>query len=208
MKLAKASVPYMLGAAAAFVAACAAWLLTGHPLALLLTAGGLLALLAFAYFFRDPERPRAADPKLVIAPADGRVMKIHRAGRTNVVEIFLAVWNVHVQRSPVSGKVVSRRYRRGAYLAAFNPLAGERNARCDTVLRCAAGTVATAQIAGAIARKVECWLNPGSEVRQGERMGIIHFGSQVRVTLPRGARILVKPGHVVAAGITPIAKWR
>ena len=208
MKLAKASLPYMQGAAAAFAAACLAWLITGHPLLLLLTAGAFLALLSFAYFFRDPERSRPADPSLVIAPADGRVMKIHRAGKTNVVEIFLAVWNVHVQRAPVSGKVVSRRYRRGAYLAAFNPLAGERNARCDTVFRCAKGNVGAAQIAGAIARKVECWLKPGSAVRQGERMGIIHFGSQVRVTLPRNARVLVKPGHVVAGGITPIAKWR
>ncbi len=205
---ARASIPYLVFAAIVAAAGAAAWLFTGHPLAALVAGGGAVAFLMLAYFFRDPERSCRKSSALVIAPADGRVMRVHSVGRSRVIEIFLAVWNVHVQRAPVSGLVVSRRHKRGAYFAAFHPLAGTRNTRCDTVFRCSRGTVGMTQVAGAIARKVECWLDPGERVNQGQRVGIIHFGSQVRLAVPGNARVLVEPGHVVRGGITPVAAWR
>ena len=206
--MATASYPYLAWTFGPAAVAFAAWLGTRHPAFAVL--GGLAAALgaALAWFFRDPERRRRPDPSLILAPGDGRVVKIHAAGSFRVIEIFLAVWNVHLQRAPVAGRVTRRRFTKGSYLAAFNPQAGTRNTRCETWFATPRGPVGLTQIAGAIARKVECWVKPGDRVAQGERVGIIHLGSQVRVTVRKSVRILVRPGEHVRAGLTPLARWR
>ncbi len=115
--------------------------------------------------------------------------------------------NVHVNRAPVTGRVTARRYTKGAYLAAFDDNSGTRNTRCASSFAAARGKVGMVQVAGSLARKVECWVKKGDRVVQGQRVGIIHLGSQVRVELPRRARILVKPGVAVKAGLSRLAKW-
>ena len=214
MSLARASVPYLTASLAAalvfwFGAARAG---DAHRViriaCLALFAVSLVLTAGFTWFFRDPERAVRRDDGAVLAPGDGTVRKIHKEGAKNTIEIFLSITNVHIQRAPVSGKVLSRKFTKGAYLMAFDDAAGTRNTRCATVFQAKRGRVEMVQVAGWVARKVECWLKPGDTVGQGERMGIIHMGSQVRVTLPASAKILVKPGDPVAAGLTPIARWR
>jgi len=188
------------------------WRHTGHPVLSLgfgiLGVVGVLLFLSFAWFFRDPERRIKRDPALILSPGDGTVVKIHRTGKDQTVEIFLAVWNVHLQRAPTAGSVKGVRFTQGAYLAAYDPRAGGLNTRCDTEFSTARGPIGLTQVAGVVARRVECWVKPGDRVGQGDRIGIIHMGSQLRLRLPRRARLLVGPGDAVRGGITPIAKWR
>jgi len=206
MPIARASAPYLSVCALMALAAFAGWRYTRHPAAVAVLVLALAGLGAFAWFFRDPERAVRAAPNIVLSPGDGRVMRVMVAGNRRVIEIFLAIWNVHVQRVPVAGRVTAVEYTKGAYLAAFDPAAGTRNTRCRSVIRSPLGEVAVTQVAGLIARKVECWLAPGQGVDRGARMGLIHLGSQVRIEVPLGARILVKPGDTVGGGITPVAE--
>ncbi|MEK7475616.1 MAG: phosphatidylserine decarboxylase [Candidatus Coatesbacteria bacterium] len=208
MGLARASFQYLAVALAASVLAGVVWRWTGHPAAAAALGFALLVTAAIAWFFRDPERAIRRDPNLVLCPADGVVMALHREGPTQTIEIFMAVYNVHVQRVPMDGRVVSRTYTKGTYLVASDPVAGTRNTRCATELATKRGRIGILQVSGAIARKVECWIAPGQTVTQGGRMGIIHFGSQVRLRLPRAAKLLVRPGQRVTAGVTVVAKWR
>ena len=186
------------------------WFRTGHAVFGFAAGGGAIVAAALLWFYRDPERRVSPDPRAVISPADGTVRRVlppREAGGRWMIEIFMSPLNVHVNRAPGSGKVVSRRFTKGAYLAAYDDASGTRNTRCATVFRAPRGTVKIIQVAGALARKVECWLKPGQRVRQGERIGIIHLGSQVRVELPRRAKVLVRPGEGVRAGLSRLAKW-
>lgn len=208
LQLARASVPYLAALLTASLLAWFGWHRTGWP-ALGVVFGVLLCLTgAVVWFFRDPERAITRNDALVLSPADGTMRKLHKHGRTQTIEIFLAVTNVHVQRAPADGKVLSRKFTKGLYLVAYDETAGDRNTRCATEFRTRHGTLGLVQIAGAVARKVECWVKPGDTVRQGDRIGIIHFGSQCRVTLPASAKVLIRPGDRVAGGLTPIARWR
>lgn len=205
--LARASVPYLAVTCTAALVFYLGWHRTSHPAfaVLLWIALGLAA--SFVWFFRDPERAVRRDDSIVLGPCDGTVRKIHRQGKTTTVEVFLAIWNVHVQRNPVSGKVVSTKFVKGDFRMAFDDAAGTDNTRCTTVYATKRGRVEMVQVAGWVARRVENWLRAGQAVTQGERMGIIHMGSQVRITVPSSAKILVKPGDHVAGGLTPIARW-
>jgi len=205
---ARAAFPYLAGALGAAVVLGLIWRWTGHPVATGLFVLSLLVTFTIGWFFRDPERAIRRDPALVLSPADGVVQGIHNDGATRTIEIFMAVYNVHVQRVPMDGRVASRKYTKGTYLVASEPSAGTRNTRCATELATKRGRIGITQVAGAIARKVECWVAPGQAVTQGDRMGIIHFGSQVRLALPRAAILLVRPGQRVTAGLTAVAKWR
>jgi phosphatidylserine decarboxylase len=208
MPFAAASVPYLLVTGGLTAAFLLAWRATCHPAFVALSCVSGILCLAFLWFFRDPEREIPRDANLILAPGDGTVRKIHQGKSTRTIEIFLAVTNVHVQRAPVSGKVLSVAFTKGEYLMAFDDKAGTRNTRCETWFATKEGKVGMTQVAGWIARKVECWLTPGQTVTRGARMGIIHMGSQVRVELPKRAKIMVKPGDPVTGGVTAIAKWR
>ncbi len=176
-------------------------------------AGGILVFLAafILYFFRDPERIVPADPAVVVSPADGRVMEIvdqamgSRPGRR--VSIFLAIWDVHVNRAPLAGRIRKLEYRPGRFLAAMRSRASAENEQNVIHLSTERGEIVLKQIAGWIARRVLCWKAEGDTVALGERVGMIRFGSRVDIWLPLEAEIVVGPGQHVAGGSSILARW-
>jgi phosphatidylserine decarboxylase len=172
----------------------------------------LVFLAAFVFsFFRDPERVIPAGPGAVVSPADGRVVVVtdeENAGRVGQrVSIFLAIWNVHVNRSPASGTITSLEYRPGKFLAAMRERASLENEQNVFTLSTDTGEMVFKQIAGLIARRVVSWKKAGERVTRGERIGLIRFGSRVDVWLPREAEILVKVGENVKGGSSVLARW-
>lgn len=165
-------------------------------------------------FFRNPEREAPADRKLVISPADGRVIRIETVdaqelipGTLKKVSIFMNVFNVHVNRIPYDGAVSAIRYRPGKFLSANLDKASEQNERTAVLVRTWDDReILTVQIAGLIARRIVCWLKEGMAVRAGERFGLIRFGSRLEVFLPDDATVLVQTGDKVRAGQTPIGR--
>ena len=176
-------------------------------------AGGILVFLAafVLYFFRDPERIVPADPAVVVSPADGRVMEIvdqamgSQPGRR--VSIFLAIWDVHVNRAPLAGRIRKLEYRPGRFLAAMRSRASAENEQNVIHLSTERGEIVLKQIAGWIARRVLCWKAEGDTVALGERVGMIRFGSRVDIWLPLEAEIVVRPGQHVAGGSSILARW-
>lgn len=165
-----------------------------------------------AYFFRDPLRVPPKDPWSVLAPADGRVLEITEVeegevmgGAATRITIFLSIFNVHVQRAPLSGKVVRRRYKPGLYLAAWNPKASQENEQASLGLATDLGPVMVRQIAGLVARRVVTDPQEGDSVRRGERIGLIRFGSRVDLFLPPSLSLECAPGDRVKAGLTVVA---
>jgi phosphatidylserine decarboxylase len=175
--------------------------------------GAILIVLALfvMYFFRNPKRTIPTAPGLILSPADGRVMEIVEEPLDDVVgrriSIFLAIWNVHVQRAPVAGRVADVVYRPGKFYAAMRSAASQKNEQNIIYLHAPAGRIVFKQIAGAIARRVICWKTEGQEVARGELMGLIRFGSRVDVWMPLEARVQVKPGDHVKGGESILAEW-
>lgn len=169
-----------------------------------------LALFVFS-FFRDPDRAIPAEPGAVVSPADGRVVVVtdeENAGRPGQrVSIFLAIWNVHVNRAPASGTIAKMDYRPGKFLAAMRERASFENEQNVFTLSTDSGEMVFKQIAGLIARRVVSWKRQGEQVVRGERIGLVRFGSRVDVWLPKGAEILVKVGENVKGGASAIARW-
>lgn len=185
---------------------------TGFLLHWYLSATVLLLLALFVFsFFRDPDRAIPAQPGAVVAPADGRVVVVTEEKNGGVpgqrLSIFLAIWNVHVNRAPASGTITKVDYRPGKFLAAMRERASLENEQNVFTLSTEAGEIVFKQIAGLIARRVVSWKKQGEQVRRGERIGLVRFGSRVDVWLPRGAEILVKVGESVKGGSSLIARW-
>ena len=172
--------------------------------------GGLATLL----FFRDPTRTFEGTSDIVLAAADGKVLRIDEveaefADGSNMSRIvtFLSVFDVHVQRCPVAGEVVETRFQPGAKVAAFRPEAGDVNEQQLTVIRSPSGALfGVVQIAGLLARRVVGYLEEGDRVARGEHLGLIKFGSRVDLLVPAGYIIEVSPGDRVRAGQTPMAR--
>jgi phosphatidylserine decarboxylase len=169
-----------------------------------------LALFVFS-FFRDPNRMIPAEPGAVVSPADGRVVVVtdeENAGRSGQrVSIFLAIWNVHVNRAPATGKIIKMEYRPGKFFAAMRERASLENEQNVFTLSTEAGEMVFKQIAGWIARRVVSWKKAGETVARGERIGLVRFGSRVDVWLPKEAEILVKVGENVKGGSSILARW-
>jgi phosphatidylserine decarboxylase len=169
-----------------------------------------LALFTFS-FFRDPERVIPSEAGAVVSPGDGRVVVVtdeENAGRPGKrISIFLAVWNVHVNRSPATGTIIKMEYRPGKFLAAMRERASVENEQNVFTLSTEAGEMVFKQIAGLIARRVVSWKKPGDKVSRGERIGLVRFGSRVDVWVPREAEILVKLGQNVKGGASVLARW-
>jgi phosphatidylserine decarboxylase len=170
----------------------------------------LLGLFVF-YFFRDPDRTIPADPDVVVSPADGHVVEIVDEPFASVpgkrVTIFLAVWDVHVQRAPVAGTIAKVEYRPGKFFAAFRARASEENEQNIIYMDTTKGRLVFKQIAGAIARRVICWKQPGEKVAIGDRVGLIRFGSRVDVWLSAESQILAQRGQKVKGGESILARW-
>ncbi|HOW57740.1 MAG TPA: phosphatidylserine decarboxylase family protein [Smithellaceae bacterium] len=174
----------------------------------------LFVLITFfvVWFFRNPERFFAEEEKVIIAPADGRVIKIEDlaingtiSGKFKKISIFMNIFNVHVNRAPVSGKIEAINYHEGKFVSANLDKASSDNERNEVMFRTADGRVVWAvQIAGLIARRIVCWVQVGSSVGKGERFGLIRFGSRVDVYLPPDSAVSVKTGQKVRAGETPL----
>jgi phosphatidylserine decarboxylase len=170
----------------------------------------LLAAFVFS-FFRDPERLIPATPGAIVSPADGRVVVLKEedyAGRPGKrISVFLAIWNVHVNRAPASGTITAMEYRPGKFLAAMLERASVENEQNVFTLKTDAGDMVFKQIAGLIARRVVSWKKPGDCVARGERIGLVRFGSRVDVWLPKEAEILVRVGENVKGGSSVLARW-
>lgn len=172
----------------------------------------LVCLAAFVfYFFRDPNRTIPSEPGAVVSPADGRIVVLtdeENAGRPGTrISIFLAIWNVHVNRSPEAGTITKMDYRPGKFLAAMRARASLENEQNVISLSTASGEMVFKQIAGLIARRVVCWKKPGDTVQRGERIGLVRFGSRVDLWLPRDVQILVAFGDNVKGGSSVLARW-
>jgi len=166
------------------------------------------------YFFRDPERQIPEGDCLIVSPADGKVVGIDSVehvpfldGPAKRVSIFLSVFDVHINRSPIKGKIAYRHYSPGEFLAAFEPKASVKNEQNAVGIEDADGyRVLVKQIAGLIARRILCWKNPGDQVGAGERFGLIRFGSRTEIYMPLDARIEVRLGQRVQGGSSVIAR--
>jgi phosphatidylserine decarboxylase len=179
---------------------------------------GTVATLWCAYFFRDPKRVTPLRDGIVVAPADGRVSQIANAvpppelalgGRPLPrISIFMSVFNCHVNRSPVTGRIERVVYRAGKFLSADLDKASEDNERNAFVIAAAGARIAVIQIAGLVARRIVPFAREGDVVAAGQRIGMIRFGSRVDVYLPEGARALVAEGQIAIAGETVLADFR
>jgi len=177
--------------------------------------GWLTILFAFItffiiWFFRNPERYFQEEEKVLISPADGKVIKIEDvevngtiSGRFKKISIFMNVFNVHVNRAPYSGKIETINYHEGKFFSANLDKASLYNERNEVMIRAEDGRrVWMVQIAGLIARRIVCWVNVGANIRRGERFGLIRFGSRVDVYLPEDSQISVKLRDKVKSGQT------
>jgi phosphatidylserine decarboxylase len=181
----------------------------------LLAGIGLLGGAFFTYFFRDPERPIPQEPGLVVSPADGKVVRVDELTEEQFlkapakrVAIFMNVFDVHVNRSPVAGAVEVSQHRDGKFKAAFREDAAWLNEQQATVLAADDGPkVLAVQIAGLLARRIISYVTPGRHLARGERLGLICFGSRVDLYLPPESEILVKVGDRVKAGSSVVARW-
>jgi phosphatidylserine decarboxylase len=173
-----------------------------------------IATLFCAYFFRDPARVIPEDAKLILSPADGKIMEIVEGKDAIasepvwILRIFLSVFEPHLQRSPVAGKIRMIAYKKGKFLDARDPQAAFENEQNRIEISSNTGplNLVVTQIAGLIARRIVCWVKEGQEVQAGERIGLIRFGSQVDVVMPKSSKLKVKAGDFVTAGDTVLAE--
>jgi phosphatidylserine decarboxylase len=205
MKIDRAGLPFIAGAmlpAAAFAGARRyGW------------ATGFAALGAFlTYFFRDPERVIPTGEGLVVSPADGRVViagptdgRWSPPGDWQQITIFLSPMDVHINRTPVAGRVTQIEYRPGKFLPAYKEEAGA-NELNEIWIDYHGEPVVVRQIVGLLARRVVCRVTEGQELQRGERIGLMKFGSRMDVFLPKRARLLISVGQTVVAGETVLAR--
>jgi phosphatidylserine decarboxylase len=199
----------------------AAFIVASLVLFWLWTPLGWLAAIAAvwcAYFFRDPERVTPVRDGIVVAPADGRISRVSNAvpakeldlGERPLprVSIFMSVFDCHVNRSPVTGRIERIVYRPGAFVNADLDKASEDNERNSLLIATDGGRIGVVQIAGLVARRIVCFVRQGASVGIGERIGLIRFGSRVDVYLPEGVRPLVAEGQTAIAGETVLADLR
>jgi phosphatidylserine decarboxylase len=222
LRLARAGLCELLVFSGLFLLLSLAVVLLGvflHPLFLLLLVLTLAPWLFVLSFFRDPERTIPADPDALLSPADGTVTHVGETadpdfpgGRAFTISIFLSVFNVHVNRLPRGGRVAALRYYPGEFLDARAADCSVRNEQFWIDLRDGqtGGLVRVKQIAGAIARRIVCWLKPDEEVRAGDRLGMIKFGSrtEISVAVDLVQEALVKVGDTVHGGSTILLRIR
>jgi phosphatidylserine decarboxylase len=187
----------------------------GDPMRIVVAGISAVLFLLFLQFFRSPRVKPVADEKLILAPADGKVVALeevqeneHLGDRRIQISIFMSPVNVHVNRNPVSGAIRHFSYHPGKYLMAWQPKSSTENERTVLVYETKDGKrLLVRQIAGFLARRIICYVDKGAEVRQGEEFGFIKFGSRLDVLVPAGSEILVRLGSITRAGRTPLAHW-
>jgi phosphatidylserine decarboxylase len=191
-----------------FLSECCPWL------ALLIFVVSLFFLLFIISFFRIPNRVLTIDDNKIICPADGKVVVIEETidveyfkDKRIQVSIFMSPANVHVNRNPMSGKVIYNQYHKGKYLVAWHPKSSTENERWSVVVENNHGTILYKQIAGALAKRICNYTHVGEQVKQGNEYGFIKFGSRVDILLPVGTKVNVQMNEVVKGGVTILANW-
>lgn len=188
----------------------------GSFFAIIFAGLSVIIYLFTLWFFRLPDRSLDQDNNIVIAPADGKVVAIEETEENEYfnerklqVSIFMSPLNVHVNHFPVGGKVKYYKYHPGKYLVAWHPKSSSENERTTVVIENNNNVdILVRQIAGAVARRIICYADPGRKVRQGEELGFIRFGSRVDLFLPADVTIKVRPGQKVTGKETVIASFR
>ena len=172
----------------------------------------LVLVAFFLFFFRDPNRQVPTDPRLVLSPADARVMTAGElpwpgapAGEWKIISMFLSPMDVHVNRTPVAGTVRRVEYHPGKFFPAYKKEAGELNEWTEVWFDRPGGPIVVRQIVGILARRIVCRVTEGQQVSAGERFGVMKFGSRIDLFLPRSATIRVKAGDKVVGGETTLA---
>ncbi|WP_075995982.1 phosphatidylserine decarboxylase [Salaquimonas pukyongi] len=178
---------------------------------------GMLLTAWCAWFFRDPPRVTPVNDDFIISPADGRISHVATVvppaelelGNAPMlrISVFMNVFNCHINRAPVRGKISRIVYRKGEFLNAELDKASEDNERNSLVIASANGDVGVVQIAGLVARRILCWANAGEEIGTGERFGLIRFGSRLDVYCPRGSTAAVALGQTAIGGETILARF-
>jgi phosphatidylserine decarboxylase len=199
VRIVKESIPYI---AVPLVLAAAAAVVGFWYVAAFL----IVVALFMAFFFRDPKRVPPSDPDVVVSPADGRVTRVEPMAPGTVISIFLSPLDVHINRSPIPGKIVDVLYSPGKFLMATNEKASLVNEQNALTIQGDRITVVCKQIAGILARRVVCWKEKGDNLNLGERFGMIKFSSRTDVLLPANVRVTVKEGERVRGGTTVIGR--
>ena len=173
-----------------------------------ITIGALFVIFAFfcMFFFRDPKVEVTQGEGIILSPCNGTVMEVIETGNEKLVRVFLSVFSVHLQRSPVNGTVAGVTHKDGKFYAAWNPRAEAENEQNIITIQGEDGIYVVRQIAGFLARRCVSWVKSGDILKAGDKIGMIKFSSQVDLHLPIHAEIKVKPGDKTKAGITVMAQ--
>ena len=169
----------------------------------------LLFLGFLLVFFRDPNRKCPTDENIIIAPADGKIIKIEDVDDPNIgsavlVSIFLSVFNVHINRMPINGQFSNVKHHHGKFLAAFNHKASDENERTEILITSKIGNIKLKQVAGLVARRILCYAKPRETMELGDRLGFIRFGSRTDLILPKHVTLKVELGQNVTGNRTII----
>ena len=212
-RLHKEGNPYIIIAILFFIATLIWAALFTSPLSIIIFLTAAVFLILFLIFFRNPPRTHQnANPDILLAPADGKVVVIEKTSETEYlnsaaiqISIFMSPLNVHSNRSPVEGDVVYQKYHSGNYLVAWHPKSSELNERNTVVIQHNQTNILIRQIAGKVARKIVSYTKVGEHLLRGQEFGFIKFGSRVDVFLPVDTTIHVKIGDIVQGGVTELA---
>ncbi len=172
-----------------------------------------LFILFTLYFFRDPERKAPDEERIIVAPADGKIILIQprddsfTGNGSSLVSIFMSPFNVHVNRIPLSGQVTRLNYKSGQFLMAFDPRSMESNEQMEIGIDNGEIRLLFRQVSGFLARRIVCKLQNNETVETGKRFGMIKFGSRVDIILPPSASLMVQPGQITLAGQTILARY-
>ncbi len=176
--------------------------------------GSLALLLACfcLYFFRDPHRNIPRGENLILSPADGKIVDVRqeedeKLGNRITISIFLSIFDVHINRFPVTGELMETKYSAGKFLAAFNPEASKVNEQNCLTIKSQDRTLRVKQIGGLIARRIVCWAEKGDILTAGQRFGLIRFGSRVDLSLPPSVQVKVEIGNRVKGGESILASF-
>jgi len=200
MKIVKEGYPFILGFLVLGI------ICTSIPMVSLLSIIFYLAAIFCFFFFRDPNLTINEDKKFILSPCNGTVMNVltNENGQTEV-RVFMSVFNVHLQRAPINGTVKSVEHKPGKFLKAHLPEAYVENEQNVITIENENGTYIVKQIAGILARRCVAWVKPGDVIKQGEKIGVIKFSSQVDLIMPQGYDVRVKAGDKVTSGLSIFA---
>jgi phosphatidylserine decarboxylase len=203
MSILKEGFPFILPPLVLGIALIVVSRFVNHPLAVIIPGSVLLIFAVFCiFFFRDPKIEITRGDGQILSPCNGTVLEVVENSDEKIIRVFLSIFNVHLQRSPVDGVVTGITHQNGKFLMAWDPQAHSLNEQNIFVIQSDDGAYTVRQIAGFLARRCVSWVKAGDTLKKGDKIGMIKFSSQVDLHLPSSSLILVKTGDKVRAGIT------